>query len=150
MRGVSIAFSFTVSDIVLSNLLPYPCSVQSFAGMPLCAQWWGGSFCKLTYLSGAFMFTSRRDDALRRLGNNNNKQWLEKEGATGRLFVRPRSSRGVEEVRFAKSPDLPPRLTRSFTDVHEPPNRSPAKLNCGGPWRLCGDGDSDDGPHSQR
>lgn len=56
------------------------------------------------------MFTSRRDDALRRLGNNDNKQWLEKEGATGRLFVRPRSSRGVEEVRFANSPDLPETL----------------------------------------
>jgi hypothetical protein len=79
-----------------------------------------------------FTFGHRsRDDALWRLGDNNNKQWLEKEGATGWVFVQARSSRGVEEVRFAQSPDLPFTLpARCLTDVHEPPNRSPAKLNC--------------------
>jgi hypothetical protein len=66
-----------------------------------------------------FTFGHRsRDDALWRLGNNNNKQWLEKEGATGWVFVQARSSRGVEEVRFAQSPDLPFTLRRTA----HPPN----------------------------
>jgi hypothetical protein len=103
----------------IGHPLAYSCYAPPLAEMSLCAQCSGGSFCDLTYLSGAFMFTfghRSRDDALWRLGNNNNKQWLEKEGTTGWIFVQARSSRGVEEVRFAQSPDLPFTLAaRSLT-----------------------------------
>jgi len=96
------------------------CSAPPLAEMPLCAECWGGSLCELTYLSGAFMFTlrhrCRRDDALRRLGNND-KQTVVREGRSDRsTFCQTAFESGCRGSEVPKVARPSPNFTGSFTD----------------------------------